>query len=192
MERRKIHERPVDDWTSLKALVVNLEAWNVERDARLQAQVKKHAKATALIASLQRELKALREKKKAVIERAVQFAGNSCERHLDIVQRMGFCEFLEAHPSACSWCMATQVWALARIWTFLWKQFVENPGMDGGNDIQELGEKTRLLQRVPYDPETHGENVIADPGDLIYVLTDLGRSCLEKKDPRDFAVDHPS
>jgi len=64
--------------------------------------------------------------------------------------------------------------------------------MNGGDDFQEIGEKTGLLQRVPYDPEQHGEEVEADPGDLIYILTNLGRSCLEKKEPRGSAAEHPS
>lgn len=192
MEPHEKNWRPVDNRTSLKALVVSLEAWNAEINARLQARVKKHAKATALIASLQRKVKDLRLKKNAVIESATQFVGNSCERHLELIRRMGFCEFLETHPSACSWCMAEQIQALATVWTFLWKQFVENPGMAGGNDVQELGEKVGLLQRVPYDPETHDEDVVADPDDLIYVLTDFGRSCLEKKEPRGSAAEHPS
>lgn len=47
---------------------------------------------------------------------------------------------------------------LATIWTFIWEQLVENPGMDGGNNVHESGEKTGLLHRVPYDPETHDSN----------------------------------
>lgn len=191
MEPHKTHRRPVDKLTPLKTLIVSLEASNAEVGTRLQAQIQKHAKATALVASLQPEVKALRMKTDAVIESAVQFAGNSCEQHLDLIRRMGFCEFLETHPSACSWCMAAQVRALAPVWTFLWEQFVKNPGMDGGEDVQEIGEKTGLLQQVPYDPEQHGD-VEAETGDLIYVLTDFGRSCLEKKEPRSSAAKHPS
>ncbi len=52
-------------------------------------------------------------------------------------------------------------------------------GMDGG-DIQALGEKLGLLREVPYDPQVHGEDVEADPGDTIYVRAyeDAGRRIL--------------
>ena len=72
--------------------------------------------------------------------------------------------------------------ALSKVWSFLWNQFVESPGMEVyGYEFQEIGEKAGLLHQVPFDPEVHGEGVEADRGELIFVLTDLGRSCVQEK-----------
>lgn len=82
----------------LEALIVSLETRNAEIDARLQSQVKKHAKATALITSLQCEIKELREKQQRVVNLAIQFAGNGCERHRILYDAWGFPSSLRRIP----------------------------------------------------------------------------------------------
>jgi hypothetical protein len=50
-----------------------------------------------------------------------------------------------------------------------WEGYVDAP------DIQEVAEKHGLLARKPHDPKEDGEVDYAEPGDEIYVFTDLLR-----------------
>jgi len=73
--------------------------------------------------------------------------------------------------------------ALKAVWSVLWERFIENPAFDDfdGFDFEELGEKAGLLCRAPYDPEKHGEEVEAEPGEFIYVCSALGAACMVKE-----------
>jgi len=47
-------------------------------------------------------------------------------------------------------------------------------------DFEEIGVKTGLVERVVYDPDTHGEIEAAEPGDRVWVPTELGRAALRE------------
>ena len=47
-------------------------------------------------------------------------------------------------------------------------------------DFEEIGAKTGLVERVIYDPDMHGEIEAAEPGDQIWVPTELGRAAYKE------------
>ena len=47
-------------------------------------------------------------------------------------------------------------------------------------DFEEIGAKAGLVERVIYDPDMHGEIEAAEPGDQIWVPTELGRAALKE------------
>jgi hypothetical protein len=69
---------------------------------------------------------------------------------------------------------------LAEFWRRCRNRWAESMTEVGPDEIQEWGFELGLLEETIYDPEKHGE-IEADPGDTIYVDSELGRAILGKK-----------
>jgi len=65
--------------------------------------------------------------------------------------------------------------AAADLWCKLAEHFLEDESSElDYSDFVDFAEEIGLLMQVPYNPEVHGEMDV-EPGDRIYVMTDLGR-----------------